>query len=81
MSERLFELLRVERAQDPPPEDLLGRNAVIEYKEATQPRRLGARPEGDVLYGVAVREHGGDQDLPEVVQGSVTRLARIIDFI
>lgn len=81
--EHAFELLRIERAQDPQ-EGLLGRDAVLEHEEATQPRLLGARPEGDVLDRVAIREHGGDQDhqdLPEVVQGAIARLARIIDFV
>ena len=80
--EHVLEIPRIGRAQDPQ-EGFLGRDAVLEYEEATQPRLLGARPEGDVLDRVAVREHGGDQDhqdLPEVVQGAVARLARIIDF-
>ena len=81
--EHVLELLRIERTQDPK-EGLLGRDAVLEHEEATQPRLLGACPESDVLDRVAVREHGGDQDhqdLPEVVQGAVARLARIIDFV
>ena len=77
-----LERLWIEQAEDAQ-EGVLRRDAVLEHQKPAQPAFLGKCPASDVFDRIAIREHGRDrdhQDLLKVVQGSVARFARIIDF-
>lgn len=81
-AERSLEVLRVKHAEDAQ-KGVLRRIPVLQYQELAQPRFLLARPEGGILDGVAIREHGGNnhhQDIPEVVQDAMAGTAWIIDL-